>query len=104
MAWEEACLQNRFIAMAVSAGLTNLAFSRHGTTVECLSLRKNVNCQEHGKSVVNVLFLSETGVGCAPKTSKVKVDSQEVDHVEKPTRVNDDSQEDATTHKSTGST
>jgi hypothetical protein len=38
------------------------------------------------------------------KTSKVKVDSQEVDHVGKPTRINNDSQEDATTHKSTGST
>jgi hypothetical protein len=30
-------------------------------------------------------------------------DSQEVDHVRKSTRVNDDSQEDATTHKSTRS-
>jgi hypothetical protein len=41
-------------------------------------------------------------VGCAAKTSKVKVYSQEVDHVGKPTRANDNSQEDATTHKSTG--
>jgi hypothetical protein len=72
------------------------------TTVECFSLRKTVKCQKHGNSVASVDFQSETGVGCAVKTSKVKADSQEVDHVGKPTRVNDNSQQDATTHKSTG--
>jgi hypothetical protein len=72
-------------------------------TVECLSLRKTVEGQEHGNSVASVDFLSETGVGSAAKTSKVKVDSQEVDYVGKPTRVNDNSQEDATTRESTGS-
>jgi hypothetical protein len=71
--------------------------------VECLSLRKTVDCQEHGNSVVSVAFLSETGVGSAAETSEVKLDSQEVDHVGKPTRVKNNSQRDAITRKSSGS-
>jgi hypothetical protein len=53
------------------------------TSVECRNLRKTSDCQEHGKSVASVDFLSVTEVGCAGKSSKGNVDSQEVDHVGK---------------------
>jgi hypothetical protein len=60
--------------------------------MECLSLRKSDDCHKLVNSIVSVNLPLKTDVDCVGDISKVNDDSQGVDYVSKPTRVNDVSQ------------
>jgi hypothetical protein len=69
--------------------------------MECMSLRKGDDYHKFVNSVVSVNLPLKTNVVCLGEISKVNDDSQGVDYVGKPTRVNDVSEEELIVCKST---